>query len=349
MKKVILRTWVSIGLFGSVVSEKASGQQSTSTSPVTQGSPAVSKNSELPFSPLSVPAKSTLFQRLHPASLPSEAEFRGSLGQPSFFGFSRGFAVGSHLFENALSTLMGQHIYSSGTWLQYDLLLGYQFLNGVDSKHFASAYAGYTSFSLKRTATGSGEQKIASSGVVFQVDYALSVSPEFSLGIQASGLFGKDKFTGEAQDLLLESQDGTNVRRMVNDFYAESNHLPKVRASFPMEFEVINWKASHIDLPNHLRGYLSVEPFYRQFELKIDKAFESVEKNVGIKIGPKLAYESLNEKAGRYALSVDFGAEISGGKITTQFEDTNPQVALFSLKKRKILTPFLNAQYSLKF
>jgi hypothetical protein len=300
---------------------------------------------------LSVPAKSSSLQRLSVSSYPEEAELRIGVGEPSFFGLTRGFVLGSHLFENMLSTLLGQHVFSSGTWIEYDGLVGYQFLNGVESRYFATAHVGYSGYSLKRTDVGSGEQKVSSSGAVFQVNYSQIISPVFTLGVQVQGNFIQDKFTGDINDFLRQSNEGTNTRRQLRDFYEHTaSRRPKVRASFPMELEVINWKASHIDFPNHLRGYVFIEPFYRQLEFKIDKAFESVEKNFGVKIGPKLTYESPNEKSGRYALGVDFGVEVGFGKLQTSFEDeANPQVELFSLPKQKILSIYSNVMFSYKF
>lgn len=298
----------------------------TATSPASPSSPAASSPGSASSAPstseassdpvytLTIPGRTLLLQRLHPASFPAEAEVRCGTIEPCAFGLTRGFVLGTDLFGMATTTLLGQQLYAPGAWYLIDAFAGYQFLAGTDGKFFANGSVGYRSIGYRNDVGPENEERrIRSSGFTFRVNYAQEITPVYAQGVSFSIFNGKIKMT-ESAELTRSTGSGTEngagSRKMMREFYDFSQQYPKIRLGLPADIEIINWKASHVDLPNHLRGYVRVEPFYIQNEFTIDDRIEYVEKFFGIRPQFLMAYESPQAKAGRYAFLAGVGFDL---------------------------------------
>jgi hypothetical protein len=266
-------------------------------------------------STLAVPGKSLMAARLHVASFPKEAEIRCSLSDSCAFGLTKGFVIGSDFVGTGVTTLLGQHlIKGKGSWVFYDGFVGYQFLGDKDSRSFANGSVGYRGYSVtKDIGIDDEERTLKTNGFVFRINYAQEITSTYSQGLTFQMFSGKTKMNGpDNLRSINDESEGSKQRSMVRSFYEYSLNYPTIRVALPADFEVINWRASHIDLPNHLRGYARFEPFYIQNELIIDDRIDYIEKNFGARLMALLAYESPAEKAGRFALLGGLGADIAG-------------------------------------
>ena len=336
---------------GSASSASTQGSSAAAPAPGVTLNPASAPASDS-VQTLSVPAKSLLLQRLHSATLPGEAELRCSLLEDCFFGLTRGFSIGSDLFGTGVNTLLGQQVYSPGAWIFYDGKIGYQFLDGVGGKMFANGTVGYRGYSFrKEIGDDQNERKMQTRGFTFSVNFAQIISPQYSQGLSFHYFAGKTE-VDEPRTLLPAATSGS-YRKMLRDYYSFSQQTPQVRFGLPAEFELINWKASHIDLPNHLRGYLSAEPFYIQNEFTVSGEFESVEKNFGLRGMAMAAYESLQTKSGRMSFLLGVGFDLATNnrpevKFTSD-QAVAGNAASEDLPTRKVFSPLLNLEASYQF
>lgn len=288
--------------------------------------------------------------RLHPASLPAEAEFRCGTAEPCALGLTRGFALGSDLFGTLATTLLGQHLYESGTWLFYDVFAAYQFLSMVDSKIYANGSVGYRGFSYENT----NKDKVETAGLTFRLAYAQEITPVYSQGVTVEGFVTKPKFNRGAAVLynLNEPADREPAVKALKEFYKFSQKYPRLRVGLPADLELINWKASHIDLPNHLRGYLHLEPFYITNDMKLSDRYEFEEKNYGLRVAMTTAYESAKEKAGRFAAKGSVGADLSASDTVDKCLGVGANsLACPTLKpsKRPVFGLYVNLEASYQF
>ncbi|MCA2959791.1 MAG: hypothetical protein IOD12_06025 [Silvanigrellales bacterium] len=307
-----------------------------------------------PAQTLTVPGRNLMMQRLHPASFPQEAEIRCSILEFCAAGLTRGFVLGSDLLYGTVgTTFLGSQIYAPGAWLFYDGFLGYQFLQGVDNKFYANGSIGYRGFSYrKEVGSQDDERTVRSRGFTFRVAYGQEITPVYSQGLTFEIFAGKTTMD-ESEFLLLLNEDGQAARKFARQFYEYSQHFPKVRLGLPADFEIINWKATHIDLPNHLRGYVRAEPFYIQNEFAIEDRYTSTEKNFGLRAKYMMSYESKQEKAGRYAVLVGVGFDLAtSNKPEATYEGEggdDDRLKAQRLKPRKVFQPLLNVEASYQF
>lgn len=301
---------------------------------------------------LSVPARNLMTQGLHPASFPKEAELRCSVLEFCVAGLTRGFVLGSDLlYGTAGTTLLGAQAYSPGAWVFYDGFVGYQFLQGVDSKFFANGSVGYRGFSYrKEVGSQDDERSLRSRGFTFRVAYGQEITPAYIQGLTFQFFAGKTTMD-ESKFLLELDEDGQAARKFAKQFYEFSQHYPKVRLGLPADIEIINWKASHIDLPNHLRGYIRAEPFYIQNDFVIEDRYKSIEKNFGLRAQYMMSYESKQEKSGRYAFLAGVGFDLAtSNKPEPVYEGVDDdRLKLQKLTARKVFVPLLNLEASYQF
>ena len=300
----------------------------------------------------SVPAKNLMQQRLHSAAFPHEAEVRCGVLEGCAVGLSRGFVLGGDLLASATTTLLGQQFYGPGAWVLYDGFVGYQFLQGADSKVFANGSVGYRGYSYRKEIGASQEERsIKTSGFTFRIAYGQEINSVYTQGVNMALFSGVVQADSPQQFRNLA--DGATYRKMLREFYTFSQQHPTLRLGMPADFEVINWKASHVDLPNNLRGYGRLEPFYIQNEMVIEGELSSKEKNFGVRAMALLSYESVHTGAGRFALLAGIGFDVSGSNSpTTEYSGDAPvddRVLNEKLPARKVFTPVLNLEGSYKF
>jgi len=302
---------------------------------------------------LTVPGKNLMSQRLHPASFPKEAEVRCSILEHCAFGLTRGFVLGSDVFSTGVTSLLGQQIYAPGAWIFYDAFAGFQFLQGVDDKFYANGSVGYRGFSYrKEIGVDQDEVRVRSSGFTFRVTYAQEITPIFSQGLTFNLFAGKTRM--DDSGALSVVSEGKAHRKLVREFYDFSQQSPKVRLGLPADFEIINWKASHVDLPNHLRGYIRAEPFYIQNEFVIEDRASYIEKNFGVRTQYMMSYESLAQKSGRYAFLGGVGFDLATtNKPDIAYDavpgDPHPALINEQPNHRKVLGLVLNLEGSYQF
>jgi hypothetical protein len=291
-------------------------------------------------------------QRLHTASFPNETEVRCSLLEYCAIGLTRGFVIGGDLLYGAAgTTLLGSQIYAPGAWVFYDGFLGYQFLQGVDGKYFANGSIGYRGFSYrKEVGLDDDERTIRSRGFTFRVNYGQEIAPTYTQGLDFQVFTGKTSMD-EAGTIAQTGPEGQAQRKFARQFHSYSQSYPKVRLGLPADFELINWKASHVDLPNHMRGYVRAEPFYIQNEFIVEDHVESIEKNFGLRAMYLMSYESKQEKAGRYAFLAGVGFDLAtSNKPEARYEaDDTPDFLDADFKPRKTFIPLLNLEGSYQF
>lgn len=293
---------------------------------------------------LSVPPKSLLEQRLHPASFPGEAEIRCGIGEPCVMGLARHFSVGADVF-NMLGTPIVAPMREPGKWIFYDGFLGFQFLRQQGDPYYANGFVGYRGFSYE----DSNSHEVSTEGITFRIAFAQEVWTNYTQGVTFGGYMGNVKYSDE--DLLYRRQGGDleEVRSAVKKFYPLSRRYPRVQVAFPADFEVINWKASHIDLPNHLRGYARVEPFYIQNDLAFSHGYSWTEKNFGARLGISLAYESKPvDQADRYSFLVSAGPEFATSTFTFERGEKSADYK-FDLPRRPGLDYYAQIQGSYQF
>lgn len=296
------------------------------------------------FNMLSVSPKSLPSQRLHSASYPGEAEVRCGFAEPCAFGLARGFVVGSHLLR-----LVGTPIFSPlqvpGKWLFYDAFLGFQFLRQVGDPYYANGSLGYRQFSFE----DSDGRLVSTSGVTFRVAFAQEIFPGYTQALHFDGYMGDVKYNRHELIYRNTGSDLDDVRNTLRKFYRLSRQFPRVRLGMPADLELINWKASHIDLPSDIRGYLRVEPFYVQNDLSLSRGYSWTEKNFGLRLAPTFSYESSPvDRAGRYTFLAAFGPEVSTSKFSFSAGDRS-EAYEFHLLPRPTLDYFAEIMASYQF
>ena len=256
--------------------------------------------------PLSTPAKSLLAQHLHSASFPGEAEVRCGFLEPCALGVARGFTLGGDLLRTLLLPSVGSWNVP-GKWLYLDGFVGFQFLNGVDKTHYANGSVGYRRFSYE----DSDGRTVASKGLTFRINYAQVISDVYTQGLTFAGYHATYRHTKQ-NTLYAANADGEGARRTLNRFYAFSHLSPQRYLVLPADIEVVNWKNTHVDLPNHVRGYLSIQPFYAENYFDLPDFYSYREKNFGANAFFKGTYESAEiNQAGRFAILGQLGMGFS--------------------------------------
>ncbi len=306
-------------------------------------SPSVNSDSEVVFR--SVPAKTLTAMRMHSATNPEEAALRCSIMDSCILGLTRGFAIGGDV-SGMLSALVVQPQVQAGAWLLTDAFVSYQFFDSVEKVFNANGSIGYRTFRYEDS--NGNVQK--SGGISLRFNYAQDISPEYTQGLIFSGTISSWNSVDPEERIYSNEASSPNARRALRNFYRYSQRYPTFWLSFPADVEVINWKASHIDLPNHLRGYGHLEPSFvqNQFRLSND-AFLWVERNLGLRTAATLAYESRPDRvSGRFAVQSTFGLEFSTSSHTVDAPRTAKDV-LFDLPARPPVAPYLDIEASWQF
>lgn len=339
----------------SAAAESPTGDASSALPPVPQGSPDASGagsfgTPEPPLSTgseaglLSVRPQSLMSQRLHEAAFPAEAEIRCFLATSCEFGLSRGFAVGSDLGA-VIGTPIVRPLVSPGRWLVLDAFVGYQFLRAVDENVYFNAGIGWRSLSYK----DSDDRQAGASGLTFRVAYAQRVLDFYSQGVSAQGFYATNKADKVGADLRKKD---SGDERFLSRYYKFSHGFPSFRLGFPADFEFINWKNTHIDLPNHLRGYGRIEPFFIQNQFKESfpevNEYSLVEQNVGLRLAYSMTYVSAQERFGRIGLLGGLGVDVQTSDQRISY-DEEALATKVSLPKRPTLAPYWEIGGSFQF
>lgn len=307
---------------------------SVSSSPVT---------SEFDLETFSVEPKSLLQQRLHSASFPGEAEVRCGIVEPCELGLARNFVVGSDIF-GMLTTPVISPMRFPGGWLFYDAFVGYQFLRQKDEPFYANGSLGYRGFSYE----DSSHNRVNVNGLTFRVTFAQEILSFYSQGVEFSGFMGASKFNQESI-LYTNAAEVVNAQVAVQRFYRLSKEYPRIRLTFPADLELINWKASYIDLPSDLHGYLRVAPFYVQNDLAFTRGYDWTEKNFGVRLAAMGSYESESvDAAERYAFTAALGADLSTSTFAFDKGDKADNFK-FNLPARSTVEPYIELMGSYQF
>ncbi len=295
----------------------------------------------------SVPGKTLTTMRMHSATNPDEAALRCHVMEPCIMGLTRGFGVGGDLL-GMMSALVYQPQARAGAWLLADAFVNYQFVDAVEKIFHANGAVGYRSFSYE----DSNGNTFKTGGVSWRFNYAQDITREYTQGLIFSGLLSSwHSVKPQSHFLQTHTLDSSveNSHRAMRDFYEYSRNYPALWLSFPADVEVINWKASYIDLPSDLRGYGHVEPFFVQNEFKLpNEAFVWVERNLGLRTAAILAYESRPDRvAGRYTLQATAGLEFATS--THDFEAPAAPAVSFDLPEREPVSPYLDIGMTWQF
>lgn len=266
----------------------------------------------------SVPPRSLMDQRLHESVYPAEAEIRCMFGSTCELGLSRGFVLGADL-----GSMLGQPLFGPvlrpGRWLVFDGFVGFQFLNAVDESVFFNMSLGYRHLDHK----DSDERQASSSGFTFSVSYGQQILDFYSQGVLLKGFYSNNKVENVGVEFATTSAN--DDKDFIDEFYTFTQAYPRFRFSFPADFEIINWRNTHIDLPNHLRGYVRVEPFLIQNQFK--EIFPEIneytftEHNVGTRIAYMMSYVSRHEGASRIGWFGGLGGDIQAATSETDYSN----------------------------
>jgi hypothetical protein len=304
-----LFVWVSFVLCAvAVAQESAAGVSSApesatlkSSSSLVPASSAIGASDKGDLRLRSVSPRSLNAMRMHAASHPDEAALRCGLVESCVLGLTRGFALGGD-WIGGLSSLIIQPQVKAGGWILSDIFGAYQFLS--EQNFYANARLGMR---YSRHADSVGNV-VSSRALTVGLNYAQDVFPAYTQGLLFEGSLTSSTSLNERPRLYSVTGAGANTRRSLGNFYDFSHRHPVLRVGFPADFEVINWKASHIDLPSDLRGYAHAEPYYAQNQLLLSDGFVWVERNLGLKLGTSLAYESRPDR-----IAQRFTAQVKGG------------------------------------
>jgi hypothetical protein len=317
---------------------------STSSSAFSAPNPSTTSFSDGPEL-LSATPKTLTAQKLHGAVLPAEAEIRCAYWEPCALGLTRGFAVGSDAIA-ALTSLLVRPQVQPGGWLYLDGFVSFQFLNGIENTFYANGSFGYRTSRFR----DSSNNEIESGGFFGRFNYAQDISSLYTQGVTLSGVLSPWYRVNSRERLYLNQERGRDARRSLEDFYGASHRTPTLWLSFPGDFEVVNWKGSHIDLPQDLHGYAHVEPFFAQNEFRIGDEFLWVERNYGTRAGVTMSYESSPERvAQRFALSATLGVEAA---LSYNIKDTATPAERgveFLLPERSQFSPYADLMASWQF
>jgi len=265
-------------------------------------------------SPLhSVSPSSPIEMRLHPAVLPQEAEVLCSTSASCLLGLSRGFAVGGDLLQTAGVTTLGQHFLGSGAWTYLDVNVAYQFLRRGERQSSFNAAIGYRNYSYKN----SDDAKLSRSGLTLRTAYAESVYPAYTQGMVFE-IHSSTLSTEGGADRPFDRNDPKRVRSVIKEFAAFARTHPSLRLQLPADLEIVNWKASDLELEAPIRGYLRITPTYEQSDLVLRDVEETryswIEKRYALQLMLIAAYAAPTEKSGRYGLLGGLGLEMGSSR-----------------------------------
>lgn len=291
-------------------------------------------------SPLHSVTPSTLLEsRLHPALLPLEAEVSCSLSSSCMFGLTRGFAIGGDLLQTLGVTTLGQHFLESGAWTYLDVSGAYQFLRMSVRQSSFNASVGFRSFGFKN----SDDAKLSRSGLTLRTAYAESVYPAYTQGMVFDIFSSTLSAEGGVENPFMRN-DIKKAREVVKEFVGFTRTHPSLRLQLPADLEVVNWKASDLDIEAPIRGYFRVNPTYEQADLIIKDVQESkytwIEKRFALQLMLLGAYISPDQKSGRYGILGGLGVEMgtSRAKVDSKVpaDGINPDIPTAPMVRGKL-------------
>lgn len=282
--------------------------------------------------------------RLHPSTGPGEAEVQ--CGHSCRLGLVKGLSVG---FEPGIRffTQPIVSIFSPNNIQHFGGVVGYQALKNLDNTFNADVFLGYryVRFKIAEDTT----RKITSQGLTFGLGFSQNISPIYNQGLVFRG-WAHDASTYNDEDALYVNSDHLlDAQNAVEKISKYTQMYPTVELRMPADIEIVNWKASHIDLPNDLHLFLRVEPFFIQNQVFFDKGYAWTEKNFGLHIAGIFAYESVAvDKASRFALSGGPGIDFSNSqrKFDAGGKEDNLE---FSLPRRAIIDYSLISNITLSY
>ncbi len=293
---------------------------------------------------LSVAPKSLMEQRLHESAYPREAEFRCLFATSCDFGLTRGFTIGSDL-GSVIGTPFFRPIAYPGRWLVVDAYAGFQFLRAVDERVFFNMSLGYRFIEH----AGSDGRSADARGMTFKVAYGQQILDFYSQGVLLDGFYANNKIDNVGDQFQFI---GTDDKEFIDRFYKFSQGYPRFRFSLPADFEVINWKNTHVDLPNHLRGYVRVEPFFIQNEFEevfpdINK-YNFTEYNYGLRVAYLMSYVSPKERYGRLGFFGGIGVDVQASSSEVSYDNQADDFRV-ELPTRSIFAPYWQVGASFQF
>ncbi|MEY2988560.1 MAG: hypothetical protein RJB13_2081 [Pseudomonadota bacterium] len=302
------------------MAQEAPGAQSDDKAPIT--SPELMPVSPTNISALrSVAPSSLLDSRLHPATLPAEAEVRCSVQHGCWLGLSRGFAVGGNLLESLGVTTLGQHYLGAGAWHYVDTSGSYQALSQGPRKSNLNIAVGYRSFGYKN----SEEVMFSRAGLTIKTAYAESVYPAYVQGLLFE-IHSSVVSTDGGVEKLFDKDDSKRVRPALKQFALFSRTHPSVRLQFPADLEIANWKGESLDINAPLRSYLRVVPTYEQTDIRIgdvqSELYSWREKRFALGLLYMASYVSPEERSGKFSAAAGLGLEV--GKSTVTISSNRP-------------------------
>ena len=293
---------------------------------------------------LSVKPLSLMAQRLHEAALPAEAELRCLFATACEMGLTRGFAIGSDLGA-MMATPLFKPIVTPGRWLVLDGYVAFQFLRAVDEDVYFNAGIGYRVIDNK----DSDDRSAKTSGLTFRLSYAQQIFDFYSQGVVANGFYASNTVSQVDEDFRFQASDD---KKFIDRFYRFSQAYPRFRLGFPADFEVINWRNTHIDLPNHLRGYARVEPFFIQNEFREVfpeiAEYHFIERNFGMRLAYLMSYVSPKEKSGRLGFLGGIGFDVQASDQEVSYDDQAQDYTVM-LPKRQTFGLYWEAGASYQF
>lgn len=308
--------------FGSsvAVAQMPANEQSVGSQPV--GAPGNLPSSSSNMSYLrSVAPSSLLESRLHPATLPAEAEVRCSVLYRCWLGFSRGFAVGGDFLESLGVTTLGQHYLGAGAWHYIDASGAYQILSQGPRKSSLNVAVGYRSFGYQNSEEASFSRK----GWTIETAYAEAVYPAYVQGLVFE-IHSSVLDTDGGAENVFDKDDLQRVRPALKEFALFSRTHPSVRLQFPADLEIANWKGDDLDINAPIRSYLRLTPTYEQAEIRIGDVKNEIynwrEKRFALGVLYMASYVSLENKSGRFSAVAGLGFEV--GKSSTYISPTKP-------------------------
>lgn len=330
---------------GAALAQPPEGQESLP--PPVVGAPSVSDSGGSSGSgaraALSVAPLSLMEQRLHEAAYPEEAEARCLLATSCDFGLSRGFAIGSDLGA-VVGVPLVRPILEPGRWLVFDGYVGFQFLRAVDEHVYFNVGIGYRLLEHK----DSNDRRAEASGMTFRVAYGQQVLDFYSQGVTLNGFYANNVVDKVEEDFAATRR--TPSKTFLDRFYTFSQSYPRLRFGLPADFELINWRNTHIDLPNHLRGYVRAEPFFIQNEFKESfpeiNTYTFTEYNYGLRFSYLMSYVSREDRSGRLGFLGGIGFDVQASSTEVSY-DNQPNDYRAELPERAIFSPYweLGASY----
>jgi hypothetical protein len=204
--------------------------------------------------------------------------------------------------------------------------VNYQFFDAVEKVFNANGALGYRAFSYE----DSNSNKFSSMGVTWRLNYAQDIMPDYTQGLVFSGVLAAKHTASDANRIFRNDLEktGARAREALASFYEYSHKYPQLWLSFPANLEVINWKASHIDLPSDIRGYAHLEPFFAQNEFRFsNETFSWVERNFGLRTAATAAYESRPDRVfGRFSATASLGIELATSSHEIEAPVAEPDV-----------------------